>query len=98
VLVAAGIEAGRVEERTGSKITLRKVPKNHATNAMRDENREDEPNGSGIKAEDNATANATTEDANATGGNSASSNATPNPVCWVATLLKVYFAYPQRLS
>jgi hypothetical protein len=58
-LVAAGIEAGRVEVRTGSKITLRKVPKDDATNATRDENREGKAKDGGIKAEDDATTNAT---------------------------------------
>ena len=34
LLVAAGIEAGRAEDRSGArKITLRKMPKNDATNA-----------------------------------------------------------------
>jgi hypothetical protein len=79
VLVAAGIEASRVEERTGSKITLRKVPKDDATNTTRDEDREGKPKDGGIKAEDDATANATAGGSNATGGNSANSNATANP-------------------
>jgi hypothetical protein len=77
LLVAAGIEAGRVEDRTGSKITLRKLPKNDATNATGDENREGKKT-DGIKAEDDATANATTGKSNATDGNSADSNATSN--------------------
>jgi hypothetical protein len=79
LLIAAGIEASREEDRTGSKITLRKVPKNDATNATEGENREGKPKTDGIKAEDDATANATTGQSNATGGNSANSNATSNP-------------------
>jgi hypothetical protein len=68
LLAAAGIEAGRVEDRTGSKITLRKLPKNDATNATEGETREGKPKEGGIKAEDDATANATGR-----------SNATSNP-------------------
>ncbi len=59
VLVDAGIEAGRLEDRTGSKITLRKMPENDATNTTEDENREGKPKEGGIKTEDDATANAT---------------------------------------
>lgn len=33
LLVAAGIEAGRAEDRSGTKITLRKSPTDDATNA-----------------------------------------------------------------
>jgi hypothetical protein len=79
LLVAAGIEAGRAEDRTGSKITLRRVPKNDATNATEGENREGKAKTDGIKDESDATANATTDGSNATGGNSAGSNATSNP-------------------
>ncbi len=68
VLVDAGIEAGRLEGRTGSKITLRKMPENDATNTTEDENREGKPKEGGIKTEDDATANATGR-----------SNATSNP-------------------
>ena len=79
LLLAAGIETDRVEDTTGSKIILRKVPKNDATNATQDENCEGKPKDSGIKEEDNATSDATAGGSNDTGGNSASSNATPNP-------------------
>jgi hypothetical protein len=68
LLVAAGIEAGRMEDRTGSKVTLRKTPRNDATNATQGEHREGKPKTDGIKAEDDATAHATSR-----------SNATPNP-------------------
>jgi len=78
LLLAARIEAGRVENRTGSKITLRKLPKDDATNATQDESGEGKPKTGGIKPEDVAPANATTGESNATGGNSASSNAASN--------------------
>jgi hypothetical protein len=68
LLVAAGIEAGRVEDRAGSKITLRKLSTDDATNATEGEHRGGEPKTDGIKAEDDATANATGR-----------YNATPNP-------------------
>ncbi len=71
LLVAAGIEAGRMEDRTGSRITLRKVPKDDATNATQDENREGKPKERGIKTEDDATTNAT-------GRSNATSNPTEN--------------------
>jgi hypothetical protein len=79
LLVAAGIEAGRVEDSTGSKITLRKQPKDDATNATQGEKRTVKPNTGGIKTEDDATANATTDESNATRGNSAVAIATSNP-------------------
>jgi energy-coupling factor transporter ATP-binding protein EcfA2 len=79
VLAAAGFEASRAEDRTGSKITLRKVPMNDATNATREDNRGDKPKDGGIKVEDDATANATTDGSNATGGNTTNANATSNP-------------------
>jgi Bifunctional DNA primase/polymerase, N-terminal len=72
LLVAAGIEAGRVEDRSGSNITLRKVPTGDATNATGGENREGKPKEGGIKAEDDATANATD-------GSNATANATRKP-------------------
>jgi hypothetical protein len=72
LLVAAGIEAGRVEDRNGSKITLRKVPTGDATNATRVENPEGKPEERGIRAEDDATANATD-------GSNATANATRRP-------------------
>ena len=72
LLVAAGIEAGRVEDRSGSKITLRQVPTGDATNATRVENPEGKAKDGGIKQPDDATANATD-------GPDATSNATRKP-------------------
>ena len=71
-LVAAGIEAGRAEDKTGSTITLRKVPRNDATNTTQGEHREDKPKTDGIKTESDATANAT-------GRSNATPNANENP-------------------
>ena len=76
VLLAAGMEASRMEDRTGSKIILRKLPKDDATDATQDEMRQDKPKTGGIKGEDDATSNAT--GGNAAGGNNAGSNATGN--------------------
>jgi hypothetical protein len=71
LLVASGIEAGRVEDRTGSKITLRKLPKDDATNATEDESGEGKAKTGGIKPDDDATANATgNTDSYASSGNS----------------------------
>jgi hypothetical protein len=72
LLAAAGIEAGRVEDRSGSKITLRKMPKNVATNTTGDENPTGKAKAGGNTHGHDATSNAT-EPSNAT------SNATPNP-------------------
>ena len=72
LLAAAGIEAGRVEDRSGSKITLRKMPKNVATNTTGDENPTGKAKAGGNTHGDDATSNAT-EPSNAT------PNATPNP-------------------
>jgi energy-coupling factor transporter ATP-binding protein EcfA2 len=78
LLVAAGIEARRLEDRSGSKITLRKAPKNDATNATEGGNPITKPKTDGNSKGSNATANATAGESNATGGNTAESNATPN--------------------
>jgi Bifunctional DNA primase/polymerase, N-terminal len=59
LLAAAGIEAGRTEDRSGSKITLRKIPKNVATNATGDENRTGKAKAGGNTHGDDATPNAT---------------------------------------
>jgi hypothetical protein len=72
LLVAAGIEAGRAEDRSGTKITLRKMPKDDATNATREENPTDKAKPRGDTGGDDATSNATpTPDA--------TSNATLDP-------------------
>src|SRR5215213_9220176 len=72
LLAAAGIEAGRVEDRSGSKITLRKMPKNVATNTTGDENPTSKAKERGNMGEDDATPNAT-------GPPNATANATQNP-------------------
>jgi hypothetical protein len=72
LLVAAGIEAGRTEDRSGSKVTLRKMPKNVATNATGDENPTSKAKERGNMGEDDATPNAT-------GPSNATANATQNP-------------------
>jgi hypothetical protein len=59
LLVAAGIEAGRAEDRSGTKITLRKMPKDDATNATVEENPTDKAELRGDTGEDDATSNAT---------------------------------------
>jgi len=59
LLVAAGIEAGRAEDRSGTKITLRKTPKDDATNATVEENPTDKAEPRGDTGEDDATSNAT---------------------------------------
>jgi hypothetical protein len=78
LLVATGIEASRKEDRTASHIVLRKVPRNDATDATGDENPIDKPKNGGIKVEVDATANATSLESNATGGNTHPPNATLN--------------------
>jgi hypothetical protein len=72
LLIAAGIEARRGEEKRGTVITLQKVPKNDATNATTDENPMDEPDTDGNKQSSNATADAT-------GAPNATANATRKP-------------------
>src|SRR5215218_6865967 len=72
LLVAAGIEAGRAEDRSGTKITLRKMPKDDATNATVEENPTDKAEPRGDTGEDDATSNATP-------GPDATSNATLDP-------------------
>jgi Bifunctional DNA primase/polymerase, N-terminal len=60
LLVAAGIEANRMEDRSGSKITLRKMPKNVAIDATGDEHPTGKANTRGNTDGDDATSNATT--------------------------------------
>ena len=60
LLVAAGMEAGRAEDRSGTKITLRKMPKSVATDATGDENPLGKAKTGGNTSQDDATANATT--------------------------------------
>jgi hypothetical protein len=74
LLVAAGIEAHRAEDRFGSKITLRKSPEDDATNATADENRGGTPKTDG----NNHKSNATDAGSNATGGNTVDLDATCN--------------------
>lgn len=78
LLVAAGIEASREEDNTGSRIALRKLPKTNATDATEDESGLGKPKTGGIRTESVATSNATTDESNATGGNTGESNATLN--------------------
>jgi hypothetical protein len=72
LLAAAGIEAGRTEDKSGSKITLRKMPKNVATDATGDRNLTDQAKTGGNTHGDDATPNAT-------GPSNATADATPNP-------------------
>jgi hypothetical protein len=60
LLVAAGIEADRTEDRSGSTITLRKIPKNDATNATGEKNPTGKEKVGGNTHADDATSNATT--------------------------------------
>jgi hypothetical protein len=59
LLVAAGIETFRTEDKSGTKITVRKTPKNDATDAIGHQDATGQANGSGDKDADDATANAT---------------------------------------
>ena len=68
LLAAAGIEVGRNEDKSGSKIALRKMPKNVATDATGDRNLTDQAKTGGNTHGDDATPNATEP-----------SDATPNP-------------------
>jgi hypothetical protein len=72
LLAAAGIEAGRAEDRSGSKITLRKMPKNVATNTTGDENPTGKAKAGGNTHGDDVTSSAS-------GPSNATPNATPNP-------------------
>ena len=72
LLVAAGIEATRSEEKRGTAIALRKTSTDDATNATTAENVTGKPDTGGDTASSNATAN-TTSASNAT------ANATRNP-------------------
>jgi len=65
LLVAAGIEASRAEDKSGTKITLRKMSTVVATNATGAENPTRKADGGGNTNADAATANATST-ANAT--------------------------------
>jgi hypothetical protein len=68
LLVAAGIEAARSEEKRGTIIALRKGSTDYATNATVGENRSGKPKMGG-----------NTDAANATRASNATANATPNP-------------------
>jgi hypothetical protein len=72
LLVAAGIEAGRSEEKRGTIIALRKSPTDDATNATESENTTGKPDTGGDTASSDATANAT-------GASNATANATRKP-------------------
>ena len=72
LLVAAGIEASRSEERRGTVISLRKIPTHDATDATVGESPTSKPYAGGNTASSDATANAT-------GAPDATANATPNP-------------------
>ena len=76
LLVTAGIEVTRTEEKSGSKIVLRKIPKDTATTANKVENRTDKQKSNGSKAGSTATATATTDESTATGGSAADSTTT----------------------
>jgi len=72
LLVAAGIDAARSEDKRGTVIALRKSPTDDATNATMGENSTGKPNSGGNTAHSNATANATS-------ASNATANATRNP-------------------
>ena len=72
LLVAAGIEAGRSEEKRGTIIALRKSPTHDATDTIGSENATGKPDMGGNTASSDATANATN-------GSDATADATPNP-------------------
>jgi hypothetical protein len=72
LLVAAGIEAGRERPDSGTVITLRKVPRNDASNASPGEPRSDKRKAAGNKDGANASSNAS-------GASNASLNASENP-------------------
>ena len=72
LLVAAGIEAERAEDRSGTKITLRKGPTDDATNATGGESGTNKAKAGGNTSGDDATSNATTPP-------DATSNATRKP-------------------
>jgi hypothetical protein len=76
LLITAGIEAHRKEEKSGSQITLRKIPSDAATTATEGEDRIHKPKSGGRKAESTATVTATDEDATATDGSKRNSTAT----------------------
>jgi len=71
LLVAAGIEVGRERPDSGTVITLRKVPRNDASNASPGEPRSDKGKAAGNKDGVNASSNAS-------GASNASSNASAN--------------------
>jgi hypothetical protein len=68
LLVTAGIEATYTRPETGTRITLRKMPKSYASNARMSESRSDKENSAGIKEDSIASPNA-----------SGVSNASENP-------------------
>jgi hypothetical protein len=72
LLVAASIEAHRMEDRSGSTISLRKTPTDDATNATDDKNAVGKGKTGGITSSDDATTNATD-------GSNATANATRKP-------------------
>ena len=68
LLIAAGIEANRTEDKSGSKIVLRKTPKNAATATTESENCIDKAKSDGSNAKTATTRAATTDSSTATGG------------------------------
>jgi hypothetical protein len=72
LLVAAGIEAARSEEKRGTVIALRKTSVDDATNATTDDGSIDKPDTGGNTPSPDATSNAT-------GASNATTNATRNP-------------------
>jgi hypothetical protein len=78
LLVAAGVEAHRTEDKEGSKITLRKTPKHDATNATGAGKSACKPQMVGNRDASDATTDATEDRSNATRGATDGSNATPN--------------------
>ncbi len=71
LLVAAGIEAYRTEDKSGSKIALRKISQDDATDAIGGKNGTDKPRTGVIELVSDATANTAPDDSDATGGNNA---------------------------
>jgi hypothetical protein len=72
LLVAAGIETFRTEDKSGTKITLRRIPTVVATDATGHQDATGKANGGGNKDADDATANATAP-------SNATANATRKP-------------------
>lgn len=74
LLIAAGIEVDRIEDKSGSKIVLRKIPKNAATATTESESGIGKAKSDGSKAKTATTRAATTDSSTATGGSTGGSS------------------------